>query len=80
MERYYDQKTIQCDGCFFYRPGQYLDGRPYMACGRYAIILSETKPVTDEPCPGFLTPERGRLEQERQQQLMAAKKAARKRK
>ena len=50
MIRWYDQKTTSCDDCFFYQPGSFPDGTPYMACRQYGYIFHEEKPVTDEAC------------------------------
>lgn len=50
MIRWYDQKTTSCDDCFFYQPGSFPDGTPYMACRQYGYVLTDTKPATDEAC------------------------------
>ncbi len=55
MIRWYDQKTISCDNCFYCQPGNYPDGRPYLACRQYGYILTDKKPVTDEACEKFVS-------------------------
>ncbi len=77
MIRYYDQKTTQCDDCFFYQPGEYTDGRPYMACRQYGYIISDKKPVTDEKCEKFVSHDAHEREEQMRQRVRSMRELAR---
>ena len=55
MQRYYDEMSIDCQGCYFLRDGRFTDGRPYKCCRYYGYILHESKGVSDEHCSRRMT-------------------------
>ena len=59
MKRYYDEMSIDCQGCYFLRDGSYPDGRPYNCCRYYVYILHESKGVSEEHCSMRMTKEQG---------------------
>ena len=69
MQRYYDEMSIDCQGCYFFRDGSFPDGRLYKCCRYYGYILHESKGVSDEHCSMRMTREQG----EAYMQEMAAK-------
>lgn len=48
--RWYDQRSVSCDGCLRLRLGAFPDGTPYEACRWYGYILHDELGVSDEPC------------------------------
>ena len=73
MQRYYDEMSIDCQGCYFLRDGSFPDGRPYKCCRYYGYILHESKGVSDEHCSMRMTKEQG----EAYMQEMASKETKR---
>ena len=56
MEKYYDEKCFQCDGCYHHKYGEFPNGTPYEACSKYGYILHLEKGIKDVGCGGFVTP------------------------
>ena len=57
MTKYYDEKCLLCERCFYHAFGNYPDGRPYEACRFFGYILHPEKGISEEDCTGFITPE-----------------------
>ena len=55
--RYYDHRSVSCDGCKYDQPGQYPDGKAYRACRWFGYIFHEWKGVSPEECLSRKDPE-----------------------